>query len=161
MQRCVLKAACLGSLMDLRNLVYRGVWAYDRVLAPTRTTLRVWCAARRRFAQGDRWSPVEPLWGNPNLPHLRTIPDPQVWAKRGIRTLRDIMPAGVSLPYAQLSQKFQLPGSMLFRYFQLRHAVRAQFPSRPLLELDPVEAVLSQDDLKKNTFGPLWDPTQD
>lgn len=38
---------------------------------------------------------------------------------------------------------------MFFRYLQLRHAARAQFPTRPLLHLDPVETVLSQEDLRK------------
>lgn len=38
---------------------------------------------------------------------------------------------------------------MYFRYIQLRHAARAQFPSKPLLQLDLVEMVLSQDGLRK------------
>lgn len=42
-------------------------------------------------------SPAQPLWGNPVRPHLRTIPDPQLWAKYGVTTLRDIMPDGYTL----------------------------------------------------------------
>lgn len=68
-----LEAAILGSLQELGNLIYRGPQAYGALPQSTKTTLRVWAAARTRFTCPNRWSPFTPLWGNPNLPHLRTI----------------------------------------------------------------------------------------
>lgn len=68
------EAACLGSLSDLQNLPNRGVGSCADVLSPTRPTLWGWTAARRRFYQEARWTPVQPLWGNPNFVH----PDPHV-----------------------------------------------------------------------------------
>lgn len=89
-----LKAASLGSLQELKNLIYQGTRAYPALPYPTRTTLRVWTVARKRFTCLNRWSPFTPLWGNPTLPHLRSIPDPQLWARYGIKILRDILVAG-------------------------------------------------------------------
>lgn len=97
----------------------------------------VWIAAQCRFLQVELWSPVQPLWGNPNVPHFSTIPDPHVWARFGIKTLRDIMPAGTLLTFTQLSKTHNLPGWMYFRYAQLHHAARAQFPEPPLLQIRP------------------------
>lgn len=145
---CV-EAAWLGSLQELQNLVYRGVGAYRDPPIPTRATIKVWIAAQRRFLLAGRWSPVQPLWGNPNLPHFRSIPDPPVWARFGIKTLRDIMPTGTLMSFSQLTRKYGLPGWMFFHYAQLRHAARAQFPTPPVLQLDPVENLLSCVDLKK------------
>lgn len=58
------------------------------------------------------------------------------------------MPTGMLLTYTQLSRLFHLP-RWFFRYAQLRHAGRAQFPTQPLLQLDLVEELLSQRDLEK------------
>lgn len=101
-------------------------------------------------SQVERWSPpVQPLWGKPNLSHFRTILDPQVWARFGIKTLREIMSEGALLTFSQLSRLHDLPGWMYFCYAQLRHAARAQFPEPPLLQLDPVEDLLSCSGLEK------------
>lgn len=95
---CV-EAACLGSLLDLQNLVYRSMGEYAAVLGPTRVTLRVWAVVRRLFFQAARWPLVQPPWGTPKLAHFRLLLDPQVWARNGIRTLRDIMPEGILLTF--------------------------------------------------------------
>lgn len=113
--------------------------AYAELPAPTRATIQFWNAAQHRFSLEGRWASVQPLWGNPNLSHFQTIPDPQVWARFGIKTLRDIMPTGSLMSFAQMARTYELPGWMFFRYAQLRHAVRAQFPVPPLLQLDPVK----------------------
>lgn len=101
--------AYLGSLLDLQNLVYRGAGAYADVPAPTKTTLQVLVAARWWFMVEGHWSPVQPLWGNPRLAHLRLVPAPQVWARYGVRTLWDIIPEGSLLTFAQLAWLFLPP----------------------------------------------------
>lgn len=72
-----------------------------------------------------------------------------MWARYGIKILRDIMPTGTLLSYPRLSRVFRLPGWMFFRYAQLCHTVRAQFPTQPLLQLDPIMELLSQEDIEK------------
>lgn len=101
-----LRAAFLGSLMDLRNLIYRGPRAYRFLPGPTHTTFRIWRAATRRLSTSGQLSPAQPLWGNPGLPHFHTVPDPQFWARHGVKTIGDIMPAGTLLSFPVLSQKF-------------------------------------------------------
>lgn len=149
MRQCVWRPAVLGSIGEVGNLVYRGQRVYPALSHPTRTTLRVWTVARRRFHHPDRWSPVTPSSGNPNLPHLCSIPDPQLWARYGIKTLRDVMEVGTLLSFAALSANFHLPGSITFRYFQMRHAIRAQFTSPPNLKVDPIEELQAQESLSK------------
>lgn len=65
------------------------------------------------------------------------------------------MPEGLLLTYPQLTLAFHLAGWMYFRYAQLRHAARAQFSTQPLLQLDPVEELLSQEGLQK-TLSALY-----
>lgn len=56
---------------------------------------------------------------------------------------------GQLLSLHELTAKFGLPRWMGFRYIQLRHAARAQFPQTPLLQTDPIEDLLSPGDLIK------------
>lgn len=44
---------------------------------------------------------------------------------------------------------------MIFRYYQLRHAARAQFPLSISLKADPIEVILAQETLKK-TLSTLY-----
>lgn len=81
------------------------------------------------------YTPHTPLWGNPLLPHLYKIPDPAVWATRGIDTLRQVMQRGEIAPFQELRWTHRLPRSFQFRYWQRRHALRAQFPTQ--VTLDP------------------------
>lgn len=59
------------------------------------------------------------------------------------------------LTFSQLSRAFCLLGWIFFLYIQLRHPARAQFPTQPLLQLDPFEELLSQEDLEK-PFSALY-----
>lgn len=145
-----LEAAMVGSLKELGNLVYRGASSSPALADPTRTTLRVWGVARKRYLVPNRWSPYCPLWGNPNLPHFRTVPDPQVWAWYGVKVLKDIVSSGILVSFQDLVVRCGLPEGMLFRYYQLRHAFRAQFPTPPDLLTDGVEELLAQESLVKS-----------
>lgn len=71
---------------------------------PTHATWRVSGAARHNFLHPNQWSPAQPLWGNPFLPQLCTIPTPQLWACKVIKTLTDIMPLGTLLSFMQLAR---------------------------------------------------------
>lgn len=62
------------------------------------------------------------------------------------------MPRGTLLDFSQLAQVFNLSGWMYFPYVQLHHAARAQFPTQPLIQLDPVEELLSQEGLQNNSL---------
>lgn len=69
-----LKAAIVGSTAELGSIVYWGPSAYLSLPGPTKVTLKVWAAARKRFIRPHQHSPFSSLWGNPSLPHFRTIP---------------------------------------------------------------------------------------
>lgn len=78
--------------------------------------------------------------GQPQSPASpSTIPDPQLWAEYGIQTLGDIITADRLLSLTELRARFHLPEWMTFRYFQLHHAIRAQFPTITKLDMDPIE----------------------
>ena len=138
-----LEAAIMGSYAGLTNLVYRGVRANNQITAPMRATVVVWGQVSRLLVEPGSFSPHIPLWGNPSLPHLRTVPDPQLWARYNITTLRDVMPEGRLLSFGVLKTKFGLPPWMFFRFLQLRHAIRAQFPDPITVEPHLVERLLT------------------
>lgn len=97
-----LEAALLRSLQELGNLVYRGSRAFPGIPPPSRMTVRVWEVARRIFLRPGRWLLYCPLWGNPNLSHFPLLPDPQLWAHFGVKTLRGIFSAGTLLLFPDL-----------------------------------------------------------
>lgn len=145
-----LEAAIMGSYAALSNLPYRGVRANPAVTGPMKTTIQVWRSSRAALLQQSWVSPYTPLWANPMLPHLSTISDPASLARRGITTLKQVMPRGVLAPFRELQQAHNLPNTFLFRYWQLQHALRAQFPSQVLLEPNSIEHLLISGMLEKH-----------
>lgn len=77
-----LEAAILGSYVAVSNLVYRGPRAHLEMTTPMRTTIRVWLQAGAVYKVDSKISPHTPLWNNPRLPHLYTLPFSQLWASR-------------------------------------------------------------------------------
>lgn len=71
------------------------------------------------------------------------MPDPSQWAARGITTLKHIIANGKLMSFQDIKRQYSLPRSFEFRYWQLRHAMRAQFPDRLTLEPDSVERLLT------------------
>ena len=51
-----------------------------------------------------------------------------VWRDRGIKTFSDLYINGQLASFAQLSNKFNLPNSHFFRYLQVRHYVKENWP---------------------------------
>lgn len=57
------------------------------------------------------------------------MPDPKRWTSRGIKYLCHIYTPQGFKSFSQMRLDFDLPRTYLFYYYQLRHAVRAQFGS--------------------------------
>lgn len=134
-----LEAALLGSYSELWNLVLRGPRYNSRVTLPMCSTLQVLDTIAKKLGKPNVWSPDTPLWGNPRLPHFCYIPDPILWALHEITTLGDIVTQGQFITFDALKRDRGLPNQMFFRYLQLRHAFRSQFPSLVTLEMSEVE----------------------
>lgn len=106
-----------------------------------RVMLRVWDTIKAKVGRADSWSPHTPLWGNQRPPHFRSIPDPVIWARYSIRTLADIVLSSGLRSFDDLKDERGLPNHMFFRYLQLRHAYRTQFPQPITLEVSSVESI--------------------
>lgn len=55
-----------------------------------------------------------PLWDNPRLSELMTIPDHKIWIARGIIYLSQLIDDGALKPFQALKEEFDLPNCMLF-----------------------------------------------
>lgn len=129
-------------------MIYRVCLAYADLLLPTRMSLRVWGVAR---LSNDPIGLLLPrCGGNPCLLQFRSIPDPQVWDRYGIKTIGGVFLAGALCTFQDLKASFNVPGWINFRCMQLRHAAQAQFPSPPNLSMDPIEKLLAQESLTKS-----------
>lgn len=137
-----LEAAILGSYAALSNLVYRGPKAHPATMTPMKTTIRIWQQAGAIYRAESTFSPHTPLWGNPQLNHYYQLPDPQLWASKGIVILKHILPTGSLSPLTVLRETYAVLASMTFRYYQLKHATQAQFPNPITLQMDPTERLL-------------------
>lgn len=138
------------------NLVYRGPKAYNSVPGANACRLEGVGVVRCHFMRPNQWSPAQPLWGNLFLPQLHTIPCLQLWARKGVKTLADIMPSGTYSVFHATYRKFYLPAWKWFRYCQLQHLVRAQFHQPPHLQANPIKELLAQGDIDKPHFHFIW-----
>lgn len=137
-----LEAAILGSYSALSNLVFRGTKAHINTTVPMTTTIRVWVQMSTFVGSPHDIYPHTPLWGNPRLPHLRSISDPTVWARHSIIKLQHVIPESALLSYDSLKSTYHLPLWMFFQYLQLRHVVQSQFPEIPVIKSHSVESFL-------------------
>lgn len=114
-----------------------------------RTALRVWAFAWRRFLQPSQWSPYHLLWGNPNMPHFRLLPESQLWAPFGFQIPRDVISVGLLFHFRDFLITLRFPTWTYFQYLQLCHVAWAQFPVSLQLATDPIKDLLAQESLSK------------
>lgn len=87
---------------------------------------------------------------NPTLQHFYNLPDPMIWAVKGVKTLEDITSYGDLLTFPQLKTRHDLENTYFFRYLQLRCAYQSQFRDRKVESLTlTLESMLSEDILEK------------
>lgn len=87
---------------------------------------------------------------NHNLPHFYNLPDPGVWAVKGVKTLKDITTFGDLMTFSQLQSRHELPNSYLFSFFQIRHAFQNQFGESRVESLpSTLESLMSAEGLSK------------
>lgn len=67
-----------------------------------------------------------PLWVNNHLAELKQIPDPAIWANYGIIYLHQVMTNSRPKTFQSLKEDYSIPHQLMFRYLQLRHALRSQ-----------------------------------
>lgn len=83
-----------------------------------------------------------PLWYNNLLPKLLQIPDPTIWISKGIY-LSHVLHNGEIKPFDRSKAEFNLPNYILFHFFQVRHALHAQFAGTypSLLSVDVLDVL--------------------
>lgn len=147
----VLEAAHLGSYESLRLALFRGTKSDLPLTETMKVTIRAWeLAVKLASPSYAGLSPSSPIWMNHKLPHFYNIPDPGVWAVKGVKTLKDITLFGDLLTFFQMQARHELPNSYLFRFFQIRHAFPEQGKETRVESLpSTLESLLSAEDLKK------------
>lgn len=110
---------------------------------------KIWEVVRRKLKSPSTHSHT-PLWDNPGLKELFTIPDHNLWLTQGVWSLSDVYCGTTFKSFQQLKDQFNLPNSMHFHYLQLRHALQTQFRDIPpnLEQLDILNIIKGQDSLK-------------
>ena len=93
-------------------------------------TIKIWTQFRRHFGL-NRPSSFSPIHQNHLFKPLCTDLTFQAWFDKGIRTVDDLYSKGTFSSFSDLSRRFNLPASHLFRYFQIRHDLQKQFPEFP------------------------------
>lgn len=88
-----------------------------------------------------------PLWYNKILPELLQVPDLTIWIAQGIYLLSRVLHNGEIKTFDQLKAEFNLPNYMLFRFFQVHHALRTQFMDTypTLSSIDVLEVIYREE----------------
>lgn len=78
------------------------------------------------------------MWFNDHLPELSTVPDPQLWVAYGIVYLSQVLTETGPISFQSRKETFSIPNQLLFRYLQLRHAIRVQTASTSIVLETPL-----------------------
>lgn len=54
-----------------------------------------------------------------------------IWSSKGLQSLKDLFIDGIFASFSQLSQLFNIPKTHFFRYLQIRHFIKSNYPSFP------------------------------
>ena len=93
-------------------------------------SLKIWSQLRRSLGlQGS--SILSPLLRNHAFTPSTMDPVFKIWKNKGIISIKDLYTDNIFSSFAELSSKFNLPGSHLFRFFQTRDFVKKNFPHFP------------------------------
>lgn len=120
-------------------------------------TLKIWYQFRRHF-KFTAGSSLCPLINNHLF--LPSLSDSvfSVWHNRGIKNLRHLYAGGVFDSFDNLSSKYNLPVTHLFRYFQIRDFVSKCFPNFPSLPPEQLwENLLTHNPHKKGLIAKMYD----
>ena len=113
------------------------------------STLKIWYQFRRHFKFTSA-STLAPLLGNHLFRPALSDPTFSVWHEKGLRTLRELYKDNTFRRFTDISSKFELPTSHLFRYFQIRYCTKSLFPSFPSLPPNQIwDEFLCSDPLQK------------
>ena len=96
-------------------------------------TLKIWAQFRKQFGLLGP-SKLAPVYKNHCFLPSCTDPVFRIWSDKGLRSINDLYTDNVFSSFADLSNKFGLPNSHMFRFFQIRHFIQnqnPQFPNRP------------------------------
>lgn len=95
-------------------------------------TLKIWAQFRQTFGFKNLLH-LSPIHSNHLFPPARLDPAFIHWQRKGIHNFKDMYINSTFASFGDLSHKFGLPRSSLFRYFQVRHFLQHQDPNFPYL----------------------------
>lgn len=97
-------------------------------------TLKIWSQFRKQFGL-LKASLMAPIMTNHLFTPIQLDLSFRSWHRNGIRAIKDLYVEGIFASFAQLAEKFSLPLSHHFRYFQVRDFFRKSY--HPFPELPP------------------------
>lgn len=85
-------------------------------------SLRIWKLSHKLLGYKNPLSPFSPIWKNPSISCCKDDTF-KPWYDKGMREFSHLFENGTFLSFTQLQQKYGVPSSHLFRFFQIRHVV--------------------------------------
>uniref|UniRef100_A0A669D0H5 Reverse transcriptase domain-containing protein n=1 Tax=Oreochromis niloticus TaxID=8128 RepID=A0A669D0H5_ORENI len=120
-------------------------------------TVRVWAQMRKHFGLTG-FSLLSPIFSNPFFQPSLSDPIFRDWHDRGITCFNDLFFDNTFASFAQLSEKFNLPRTHLFRYLQTRQFLQSQIPNFPVApDASPGDMLLTLIPTRKGFISLIYD----
>lgn len=110
-------------------------------------TLKIWAQLRQNFGFKNLLY-LSPIHNNHLFPLAKSDSEFGLWQRQGIHNFKDMYINSTFASFDDLSHKFSLPRSSLFRYFQVRHFLQHHDPNFPY-----IASPSGLDDLLKSPFN--------
>ncbi len=94
------------------------------------SSLRIWVQFRKHHGL-QRGSTCMPILNNYFFPPSSLDSAFLLWTSNGLLKINYLYEEGVFASFSSLSKKYNLPSHHLFRFFQIRHFIKKQFPHFP------------------------------
>ena len=122
-------------------------------------SLKIWFQFRRHFKFSSA-STLGPITNNHRFPPSVLDSSFSLWKLKGITCFQDLYNENILSSFTFLSNKYTLPSSHLFRYFQVRHYLSTEFPSFPSLPVtQPWEVILKFNPNQNSLISKIYTST--
>ena len=97
-----------------------------------------------------------PLWNNPCVPTVIRDGIISNWRTKGINEIRDLYNLNVFANFNFLREKYNLPSSDLFKYFQIRNWVKNNSNNYPYINETPMEKLFINSKSPKGLISKMY-----
>lgn len=121
-----------------------------------KSTIIAWHESQEMFRMPSGLSPFAPIWGNSSFTPGKSDRGFRLWAQLGLKKIINLYSDNTLMSFDNLKEKFGIPQTHMFKYFQIRSFIRSRWQSYQCPPLSVIEKLVTSDPYAKGKISTLY-----